>query len=278
MAERRPLLPVPRQLPVLGRRAQALIRLPVEGLHFDMDVWTDVTYGPDPQQRLDVWELNDLAPRDGWPAVLFIHGGGWVSGSRDSFRIQAPLLARRGVLSAAASYRLGERGPWPAQLDDVLAAIESLKSMQIDPRRIALWGVSAGGHLALLAAQQLGPEQISAVVTVGAPTDLERLGRDRWPELDMVFGDMDLADASPTLREAPLPPVLALHGSRDSMVPVEQSHRLANAPPGTQVRVVAGADHLLRTPAGWWALRQARAWLANHIVGDNRHSKWRRNR
>jgi len=278
MTERRPLLPVPRQLPVLGHRAQALLKLPIEGLRFDMDVWTGVTYGPAPQQQLDVWELNDLAPRDGWPAVLFVHGGGWVSGSRDSFQFQAPLLARRGVLSAAASYRLGEQGPWPTQLEDIIAAIESLESMQVDPRRIALWGVSAGGHLALLAAQHLGPERIQAVVTVGAPTDLGRLDRDRWPELGVVFGDMDLKAASPALLEAPLPPVLALHGAWDSVVPVEQSHRLAAAHPGTQVRVVAGADHLLRTPAGWWALRHARSWLSKHIVRDNRRSKWRRNR
>lgn len=256
-----------------------LRRIQGRPLTFDMDVWEGLSYGQHPEQSLDVWELNDLAPRAGWPAVLFLHGGGWVSGHRDSFRIQAPILARQGILVASASYRLGEAGQWPAQLDDVVAAIDRLLGLQINPKRIGLWGVSAGGHLALCAAQHLGPERIRAVVTVGAPTDLPLLKESQrgWPELDVVFGQQQLEVASPALNPAKLPPVLALHGTRDKAVPFSQTARLTDQHPDVKVLPVKGADHLLRLPPGIGqrAQSQARKWLVRQVADHKRGSKWK---
>jgi acetyl esterase/lipase len=276
MADDKRQLPALRQLPLLLPRGRALLRVPMAGLRFDMDLWENVSYGDAPEQALDVWELNDMAPRDGWPAVLLLHGGGWVSGARNSFPIHAPLLARQGLLVASASYRLGRAGRWPAQLEDVLAAVETLCSLQVDPTRVALWGASAGGHLALLAAQHLGPERIRAVVTVGAPTDLTRLDPDQWPELAEVFED--LAEASPALRMQALPPTLALHGALDDKVPVDQARRLAAAHAEVEARVVPGGDHMLRLPPGWWATRAARRWVSARLTDKERGSKWRRRR
>jgi acetyl esterase/lipase len=145
-------------------------------LTFDMDIWEGLSYGQHPEQALDVWELNDLAPRAGWPAVLFLHGIDSGSGGKESFQVQAPLLARKGVLVASASYRLFESAAWPAQQEDVIAAIDRLLGLQINPKRVGLWGVGAGGYLALAAVQALGPERIRAVVTVGAPSQLPQVG------------------------------------------------------------------------------------------------------
>ena len=261
------------------RLSSQLRRIQGRPLTFDMDVWEGLSYGQHPEQSLDVWELNDLAPRAGWPAVLFLHGGGWVSGSRDSFRVQAPLLARQGILVASASYRLGEAGQWPAQLDDVIAAIDRLLGLQINPKRIGLWGVSAGGHLALCAAQQLGPERIRAVVTIGAPTDLPALAQSErsWPELEVVFGRDHLDEASPALNSTGLPPVLALHGTRDKAVPFSQAERLATQHSNVEILPVKGADHLLRMPPGVGkrAQGQARKWLAQQVADHKRGSKWK---
>ncbi len=239
-----------------------------------MDLWDGLRYGEHPSQRIDAWELLDFAPRDGWPAVLFLHGGGWQTGGRDAFQIQAPLLARRGILAASAGYRLAPEHPWPAQLQDVLAAVEDLLTLQVDPRRVALWGVSAGGQLALLAAQHLGPERIRAVVTLGAPADLPAWGD---PSLSQVFLPEQLAAASPALRPEPLPPTLALHGGLDRAVPVSQARALAAAHPEVTLRVIPLADHLLRLPpgVGLRALRGARRWLAAQIGDVSRRSKWR---
>jgi len=240
-----------------------------------MDVWEGLAYGDDPAQVLDVWELNDLAPREGWPAVLFLHGGGWESGHRDAFRVQAPLLARRGILTASAGYRLAPAHRWPAPLEDALAAIELLKQLQIDPSRIALWGLSAGGQIALRAAQELGPSEIRAVVTLGAPTDLPALGP--WPELAQAFSPDQLVDASPALSGRPLPPTLALHGRRDRSVPLSQLHALLDRHPEVTPLEVARGDHMLRLPpgVGFRPLRQARRWLAARLADKPRGSKWR---
>ena len=246
------------------------------GLTFDMDHYEDVSFGDHPEQRLDVWELNDLAPRDGWPAVLFLHGGGWVQGKQSSFRIQAPLLARHGILCASASFRLGPEWRWPTQIEDVLAAFEELCCLQVDPRRIGIWGVSTGGHLALRAAQILGPERVRAVVTLGAPTDLEALDPRDWPELEQVFSPEQLRGASPAVVQDPLPPVLALHGELDRVVPFSQAEALAAAHESVRLVKVRG-DHLLRLPpgAGLRPLASARRWMAGQVARVERRSKWR---
>ena len=158
---RRPSHPIVKTI----RRGLEIIQAP---LTFDMDVWEGVKYGPEPEQNIDLWELNDLAPRDGWPAVLFISDDGWIEGSPESFRVQAPLLARRGIVGASASYRSSGAQSWQVQLSDILSAIEILTQLQTDPTRIALWGVGRGGDLALAAAQRLGPERIRAVATFAA--------------------------------------------------------------------------------------------------------------
>ncbi len=263
------------ELPALEPAWHKLLRIQGRPLTLDMDVWEGVTYGDDPAHVLDVWELNDLAPREGWPAVLFLHGGGWVKGHRDAFRVQAPLLARKGILCASASYRLAPEHRWPAPLDDALAAIEAMKGLQVDPERIALWGVSAGGQLALRAAQVLGPEALRGVVTLGAPTDLPALGH--WPELDLAFDPAELAGASPALQSDPLPPVLAMHGTRDRAVPVDQLHRLVASHPHVQPVEIKRGDHMLRLPpgVGLRPLRHARRWLAARLADKQRGSKWK---
>src|ERR1700676_301021 len=89
-------------------------------------------------------------------ALILLHGGGWRMGSRKAMADYARTLAAQGFLAVAAEYRLLGEAAWPAQLEDVKDVIRWVRvhagEYGVDPRKIALEGFSAGGHLALLAA------------------------------------------------------------------------------------------------------------------------------
>ncbi len=88
------------------------------------------------------------------PAVLLVHGGGWLAGDRLMERPFAKQLAARGYVVVPVSYRLGTPGRFPAPVHDLKAAVRWLRAHAaehgIDPRRIGVIGGSAGGTLALL--------------------------------------------------------------------------------------------------------------------------------
>lgn len=96
------------------------------------------------------------------PALLFIHGGSWIAGelrSLASIRDFPQILegiAARGYDVAALDYGLSSDAKWPAQERNVKSAIcfprASAPEFGVDPERIDIWGVSAGGQLAAVAA------------------------------------------------------------------------------------------------------------------------------
>jgi acetyl esterase/lipase len=91
------------------------------------------------------------------PALVAVHGGGWVQGVRTAFQYWGPYLASRGVAMFSISYRLATKGKmFPQAVQDVLAGVQFVRGKAgefgIDPARIGLMGASAGGHLASLAA------------------------------------------------------------------------------------------------------------------------------
>ena len=91
------------------------------------------------------------------PALVAVHGGGWVQGVRTAFQYWGPYLAARGVAMFSISYRLATKGKtYPQAVQDVLAGVQFVRGKAgefgIDPQRIGLMGASAGAHLAALAA------------------------------------------------------------------------------------------------------------------------------
>ena len=93
----------------------------------------------------------------GAPALVAVHGGGWVAGVRGAFQFWGPYLAARGIAVFAISYRLATKTKtFPQAVQDVLAGVQFLRGKAsgfgIDPARIGLLGASAGAHLAALAA------------------------------------------------------------------------------------------------------------------------------
>jgi acetyl esterase/lipase len=105
--------------------------------------------------------LGDLTLPAGpgpYPVVINVHGGYWRRGSRDTFQYWGPYLAQRGYAGFTISYRLTKPGTktYPQPVHDVRAAVQFMrgraKDFGLDPDRIALWGNSAGAHLAALVA------------------------------------------------------------------------------------------------------------------------------
>jgi acetyl esterase/lipase len=108
------------------------------------------------------------------PLVIWIHGGGWSSGSRLPIPAAAAALCGQGFAVASLDYRFSNVARWPAQLQDCKGAVRWLRvhaaEYGIDPDRFGAWGESAGGHLAAL----LGTSGDVATATIGnARVDLE---------------------------------------------------------------------------------------------------------
>lgn len=158
---------------------------------------------------------------------------------------------------ATIDYRLAGEAKWPAQLEDVHAAIEFVmthgETYGVDASRLGVAGDSAGGHLALMAAGTGQP--VSAVVAWYPMTDMAALDSDfgglaHSPWLGGVPAQMPevMAEASPiTYVTHASPPCMFVHGGLDSVYPPSQSQRmhakLTQAGVESVCRIVPGAGH-----------------------------------
>ena len=180
------------------------------------------------------------------PCLVLIHSGGWDSGSAEEFPEWNHHWARQGYAVAAIEYRLAPRWKWPAQREDVAAALAFLKtnasSLGIDPSRFVLIGRSAGGQIATAAAASLHDASIRGCISLYAPADMPFAWKYADPAdvLDSprllrqyLGGSAEeqpavYRDASATLMaDATCPPMLLVHGTRDTLVWHRQSERLA---------------------------------------------------
>jgi alpha-L-fucosidase 2 len=209
----------------------------------------DVVYGEAAGQtlRLDARIPDGPGP---FPVALLVHGGGWSGGDKagsdkpgsgaDITAWFAPLEAA-GFVSFSINYRLAPQHRWPACLEDVQTAIRWAKAhaseYRGDPRRIALFGHSAGGHLVCLAATVGGADTaVQAVVGYAPVTDLVADTEVRGG-LSQSLQKLHAVPHEPSpatlalLRETSpinhvhsgLPPFLLVHGDADKTVPYQQS-------------------------------------------------------
>jgi arylformamidase len=110
----------------------------------------NVCYGPHPRNALDFWKAAGAVPR---PLLVYIHGGGWITGDKGQKMPAFQPFLDKGISCAAINYRLAPDDPLPAPVLDAARAIQFLRSIavewNIDTGRIALTGPSAGACTAM---------------------------------------------------------------------------------------------------------------------------------
>lgn len=233
----------------------ALPAMPAPGT---FDVALDVAYQEVDGQRL---ALDIAWPKSGGPhpLVVLIHGGGWRIGDRRQLEDEMKMLVARGYAASTIQYRLARpktANTFPAAARDVRCAVRFLLAnagkYSIAPGRVALLGLSAGGHLAALtgaagADRRLDgpchlcprcgkqPIEVRGVVSLFPPLDLRAEAAAEFTPLvkAIVAGFLGApperdpqkaALASPTAHvKAGLPPFLLVHGTTDKIVPISQS-------------------------------------------------------
>jgi acetyl esterase/lipase len=237
----------------------------------DVRVEKGVKYLPEGRKELaDLYFPKEMTPGKKYPAVLIIHGGGFVGGKRDAARELniGGVLARNGYIAMSIDYVLAAEGKptWPQCLYDCKTAVRWLRAnaakLQIDPDHIGVIGGSAGGHLAAMVAIT-GPEagldpkepygDIPCRVNCAVPMygSATLMGREK-PLLLIGKSEQDAPEAykqaSPvTHLSKDDPPLLILHGTADKTVPVMQSEMLHKAAKEagivTELVIIEGAPH-----------------------------------
>jgi acetyl esterase/lipase len=227
--------------------------------------------------------LNVAYPKKGkgpFPAVVLIHGGGWFYGSSFDFVPFSLRLAERGYVAVTVSYRFVPANRFPDQVHDVKCAVRWLRAhadrYRVDPERIGAFGHSAGGSLACLLGMAGGQDKLEGdrgfkeqrsdvccVVCTSGLTDLAHLWANPtpgWPGIGTKMVVQGFLGGPPSKAgkryelASPItyackasPPTLLICGTKDALVPNEQSRRLEKKlrAAGATVRLLTleGAEH-----------------------------------
>ena len=216
-----------------------------------------------PRQTLDLLLPQSPQKASPLPVIVWIHGGAWRAGDKGSgHRRLAEYVKTGNYAGACIGYRLSKEAIWPAQIHDCKAAIRWLrahaKQYGMDPAKIAAWGSSAGGHLVAMLGVSHGVEElegnigshadeqshVSCVIDFFGPTDFLRMNdfpgkmnhdAPDSPESQLVGGEIQknkaaVAMANPiTFVTADDSPFLLVHGTKDQLVPLNQSELLRAA-------------------------------------------------
>lgn len=224
----------------------------------DVQMEKGIVFGKGGERDLKLDLTRPKSSQGKMPALVFIHGGGWTGGNRESFHPFMLQFSKQGMVCITVQYRFAPQHRFPAQLEDVKCAVRWLRAnaekYHVDPERIAAFGVSAGAHLAALlgtTAEQpqwegLGghagqSSRVCVVVGLAGPYDLLQGYQNSVNQLDQegaavrhllegfLGGNPQQMPAA--YREAsPLDhvskessPALLMHGAKDTLVLIEQS-------------------------------------------------------
>lgn len=221
------------------------------------------------QLKLDIWyDHNDTSPR---PTLVYIHGGGWVFGSKEGAFTQFIPYLQRGWRVVNVEYRMYSSSLAPAAVEDTRCALRwvfnNADQWKFDTSKIVLTGHSAGGHLSL----------ITGMLPKGTPLDNHCYDEKEMKVAAIInwYGISDVNDllAGPNLKNyavmwmgsqpnaaavaksvspisyvrAGLPPILSVHGDKDDVVPYAHSRdlhtKLTEAGVKNQLVTVPGGGH-----------------------------------
>jgi len=239
------------------------------------------------------------------PALVVVHGGGWERGHRSDYPLWNSWLADRGYVVFDVDYRLAPPPRWRDAVGDVECAVGWVRghaqSYGVDPARIGLYGRSAGGHLALLAAYAAGDNRlppscpapdtsVATVVALYPPVDLgyEYDVPASWSHppsttqaghhfLSGLTGgtpaevpDVYALTSPITHVRAGVPPTLLVQGGRDRLKVPASTARLAERLRGVGVRCdlveIGYADHAFDANWGGWGSQLLRPALADFLT------------
>lgn len=225
-------------------------------------------------------QLDIIYPESGeepYKFIVALHGGGWMSGSKNSGSL-APMFQAvyQGYAVAAVNYRTGAEGKWPANVEDAKAAIRYLRTnaeeLNLDAGNIVVWGISTGAYLAQMLAATNGDTQLGNSETESQNAESDVQGVVSWYGISDISGVAEKLDAqsniimgidvrkirngevdseiNPTEHvDSNFPPMLMIHGTDDEIAPIEQAENmrdLVNDATGSetaQLIVVNGAGH-----------------------------------
>ena len=261
----------------------------------------DIPYAgtTDPRQMLDIYWTTAANSTNRVPLIVWIHGGGWNSGNRANPPSQLTELRAHGFSVASIGYRLSGQAIWPAQWDDVRAAISHLKSnsstYNIDPDRLVVTGASAGGSLAMMIGAISSPSDSWRVAAVISFFGMSTFAVTRFyptappnGAIQGVLGCWPTTVGTPCYTTAvggsPLEqvtanstPLLMLHGTNDQTVPARFSELMQaaaiSAGTDSTLVTVAGMGHNLRnvlngqSPSPLGNLALMNRWIATRLDG-----------
>jgi acetyl esterase/lipase len=259
---------------------------PAEGVTYEQDV---PFLAPDRIEKLDLYLPTKREPGTRSPAVVMIHGGGWVGGDKAGGREHSVgvTLVQAGYVYASVNYQLDPTDRWPTNLLDCKNGVRFLRAnadrYNIDPDRIGVIGSSAGGHLALMVAYTSGiaelepttpypnvSSDVRAVVNLFGVTEIgtwsitDEKGNPLKPKplpslLFTATGGTtpeQLKQGSPvTYVSAKVPPTLTIHGAADTTVDRGQAMtldaRLKAAGAAHETILLDGVGHSFNLTHTW---------------------------
>lgn len=217
----------------------------------------DIVYGTTPdgvELKLDVWPAQGDSKKSLQPAVVKVHGGGWVEGNKGNTPNWNHWLSELGYTVFDVEYRMPPQAGWKDEIADVKSAIgwvaEHADTYNIDPKKINVMGDSAGGNLAMLAAYSMGDTKlppsinvsavpINSVINIYGPADMTEFYKNN-PSPDYVqdvmrkyiggtpsqFPDRYKILSPISYIQENAPPTITLLGASDRIVPEEQAEIL----------------------------------------------------
>ena len=255
--------------------------------------------------KLDVYSVRGQTPS---PVVIFIHGGGWVLGTKEASLLSALPFIGMGYSVVNVEYRLANVSLAPAAVEDCRCALRWVlahaKDYNIDPARVVVAGSSAGGHLALTTGmlktsdgfdrncQDRTEPKVAAIVDFFGITDVADLldGPNKkpfpesWPYTVQWLGNqpsrVEIARAASPLTyvRAGMPPTISVHGDADPLVPYTHSVRLqdalAKAGIAHELVTIPGGGHGNFSTAEWQrAFAAVEKFLAANVPGGRMSSQ-----
>ncbi|MCM8785387.1 MAG: alpha/beta hydrolase [Candidatus Omnitrophica bacterium] len=189
------------------------------------------------------------------PVIVYIHGGGWISGNKETGLNKLLPFVENGYLGVSISYRLSNEAKFPAQIEDCKCAIRFLRAnsekYNIDSEKIGVWGESAGGNLVCLlgvtddntfnnSGEWKGySSRVSAVCDWFGRTnfliDIKRSEEGPYVYISKLLGGPIEENLEKAIKVSPYyyetkncPPFLIVHGENDNIVPYSQSEMFYN--------------------------------------------------